>query len=281
MIILKIICFILLAVLAVILLLLIMPLSVEFSFIGEELKYKIRYSFLNFYDSEGNGIIFMLMKKKSAEADKKPDSADSRAEKRKKPETSGDSDEKKAVKESQSGDAVTEKKDTPESAAADKASEKTEDKDDELKKSEEKKTLGDRVDFFMKLWSCAKRPVRKIFKGFHISKVYIDFLVADEDAYKCAMRYGQVCALTYNLLAQFSQLFSVKFKTVDIQCGFGKEKSRWDGSFNIWFLPVTAVISGVWFLITYIFRVYLPGKSADKRTRKSAEKQKTQPEGGM
>lgn len=281
MIILKIIGFILLAVLAVILLLLLMPLSVEFSFIGEELKYKIRYSFLNFYDSEGKGIILMLMKKKSAESDKKPDSADSRAEKQKKSEAAGDSDEKKAVKESQSGDAVTEKKDTPESAAADKASEKTEDKNNEENNSERKKTLGDRVDFFMKLWSCAKRPVRKIFKGFHISKVYIDFLVADEDAYKCAMRYGQACALTYNLLAQFSQLFSVKYKTVDIQCGFGKEKSRWDGSFNIWFLPVTAVISGAWFLITYIFRVYLPGKSADKRTRKSAEKQKTQPEGGM
>lgn len=281
MIILKIIGFILLAVLAVILLLLLMPLSVEFSFIGEELKYKIRYSFLNFYDSEGNGIILMLMKKKSAESDKKPDSADIKPEKRRKSEAADDSDEKKAVKESQSGDDAAEQMDNTEKAAADKASENTENKKNKEKDSEEKKTLGDRVDFFMKLWSCAKRPVRKIFKGFHISKVYIDFLVADEDAYKCAMRYGQVCALTYNLLAQFSQLFSVKYKTVDIQCGFGKEKSRWDGSFNIWFLPVTAVISGAWFLITYIFRVYLPGKSADKRTRKSAQKQKTQPEGGM
>ncbi len=281
MIILKIIGFILLAVLAVILLLLLMPLSVEFSFIGEELKYKIRYSFLNFYDSEGKGIILMLMKKKSAESDKKPDSADIKPEKRRKSEAADDSDEKKAVKESQSGDDAAEQMDNTENAAADKASENTENKKNKEKDSEEKKTLGDRVDFFMKLWSCAKRPVRKIFKGFHISKVYIDFLVADEDAYKCAMRYGQVCALTYNLLAQFSQLFSVKYKTVDIQCGFGKEKSRWDGSFNIWFLPVTAVISGAWFLITYIFRVYLPGKSADKRTRKSAQKQKTQPEGGM
>lgn len=281
MIILKIIGFILLAVLAVILLLLLMPLSVEFSFIGEELKYKIRYSFLNFYDSEGKGIILMLMKKKSAESDKKPDSADIKPEKRRKSEAAGNSDEKKAVKESQSGDDAAEQMDKTENAAADKASENTENKKNKEKDSEEKKTLGDRVDFFMKLWSCAKRPVRKIFKGFHISKVYIDFLVADEDAYKCAMRYGQVCVLTYNLLAQFSQLFSVKYKTVDIQCGFGKEKSRWDGSFNIWFLPVTAVISGAWFLITYIFRVYLPGKSADKRTRKSAQKQKTQPEGGM
>ncbi|MCI6561828.1 MAG: hypothetical protein MR434_10585 [Ruminococcus sp.] len=280
MIILKIIGYILLAVLALILLLLIMPLSVEFSFIGEELKYKIRYSFMNFYDSDGKGIILMLMKKKSAKADKKNDSADIKPEKRKKSEFAGDSDEKKAAKKSQTGYDNAEQMDTTENAAADKASEKTEDKKKKEKDSEEKKTLGDRVDFIMKLWSCAKRPVRKIFKGFHISKIYIDFLVVDEDAYICAMRYGQICALTYNLLAQFSQLFSVNFKTVDIQCGFGKEKSRWDGSFNIWFLPVTAVISGVWFLITYIFRVYLPDKSADKRTRKSAEKQKTQPEGG-
>ena len=224
MIILKIIGFILLAVLAVILLLLLMPLSVEFSFIGEELKYKIRYSFLNFYDSEGKGIILMLIKKKSAESHKKPDSADIKPEKRRKSAAADDSDEKKAVKEAQSGDDAAEQMDNNEKAAADKASENTENKKNKEKDSEEKKTLGDRVDFFMKLWSCAKRPVRKIFKGFHISKVYIDFLVADEDAYKCAMRYGQVCALTYNLLAQFSQLFSVKYKTVDIQCGVGKVK---------------------------------------------------------
>lgn len=281
MIILKIILFILLAVLAVILLLLIMPLSVEFSFIGEELKYKIKYSFLNFYDSEGNGIILRLMKKKPAEVEMKAASPDSSSESKKKSMDIADEPEKKAVSEPQSSNAVTEEKNTPESAAADKTSEKTEDENSEAEKSGKKKTLGDRVGFFMKLWSCAKRPVRKIFKGFHISNIYIDFLVADEDAYKCAMQYGQVCAVTYNLLAQFSNLFSVKYKTVDIQCGFGKEKSRWDGSFNIWFLPVTAVISGAWFLITYIFRVYLPGKSADNRTRKSAEKQKNQPEGGM
>ena len=65
MIILKILLFILLAVLGVILLVLIMPVGGEVSFIGGKLKFKVKLWIINVMDSEGGGILGWLKKRKS------------------------------------------------------------------------------------------------------------------------------------------------------------------------------------------------------------------------
>ncbi len=265
MIVLKIILFILLAVLGIILLLLILPVGADISFIGEKLSYKVKYAGINLLDSEGGGALSSLMKEKSPKKEKKP-----------KTEKSRSAEENNAP--------VQENTPTVETAGEENTAQETEGQSESETPTEEKKpkkTLGEKVGFVIDIWNSAKRPLGKILKGFHFSKLYIDFLVADEDAYKCALNYGRVCTVVYNVLSVFSRLFTVKFQTVDITAGFACSKSRWDISFSLRFRPITAVISGIWFLVTYIFRVFLPDLREKRKKKKAIMKQKAQPQGGM
>lgn len=271
MIVLKIILFILLAVLGIILLLLVLPVGADISFIGEKLSYKVKYAGINLLDSEGGGALGALMKDKNPEKEKKSKSKKSRS-----------ASEDKASDEAEEDSLLKEQ--TEAEAQEENTAQETEGQSESETPTEEKKpkkTLGEKVGFVIDIWNSAKRPLRKILKGFHFSKLYIDFLVADEDAYKCALNYGRVCTVVYNVLSVFSRLFTVKFRTVDITAGFACKKSRWDISFSLRFRPITAVISGIWFLITYIFRVYLPDLREKRKKRKAIMKQKTQPQGGM
>ena len=284
MIVIKIILFILLAVLGIILLVLILPVQAQFSFIGGKLNYKLKYAFVNVMDSEGGGLVPKLTKGKKKKPKKKKED---KSETDGKTEIKAEKDEIKVEivgekadeeKDKKSEETLTEEKTSAESE--EKSDEKTEDKKSEKKKK--KKSLGEIFELISGIWYAAKRPLRKILKGFRFTGVYIDFLIANEDAYKCALNYGRVCGVLYNVLAQMSILFTVKLKTVDVECGFAQEKSRWDAAAKLTFVPMTAVIAGIWFLITYIFRVFLPQKrQAKKQAKKAAEMQKTQPQGGM
>lgn len=272
MIVLKIILFILLAVLGIILLLLILPVGADISFIGEKISYKVKYAGINLLDSEGGGALSALMKEKSPEKEKKPKSGKSKS-------TSEDNASDEA--EAQAENTAQETGEQSDAKAENTAQETEGQSEAPTEEKKPKKTLGEKVGFVIDIWNSAKRPLRKILKGFHFSKFYIDFLVADEDAYKCALNYGRVCTAVYNVLSVFSRLFTLKFRTVDITAGFACSKSRWDISFSLRFRPITAVISGIWFLITYIFRVYLPDLREKRKQKKAMMKQKTQPQGGM
>lgn len=259
MIVLKITAIVLLAVLGLVIVLLLLPLRAQLSFIGEEFEYKVKYAFINIIDSGGGGIARRFMpengKDKGKSTGKETGGAKetgSAAGKKEKPEA-GKSAEK------------SEKEKTPDKSAK----EKTTDKPEKDETGENGKTLGDKVGFLMDIWHCAKHPARRLFKGFHITQIYIDFVVADEDAYKCALNYGRISGLVYNALAQISNFFTADFKSVDIVAGFAKDKSKWDAGANVTFLPFTAVIAGIWFLVTYLFRVYLPNRRNEKKAAKT------------
>lgn len=275
MIILKIILFILLAVLGIILLVLFLPVSAEVSFIGEKVSYRVRYAFVNLLDSEGKGVLGFLAKdgKENKPPDKSGEKSGSTAQTDTFPEQKKDKKRDKNEKKSAKRPEAEKKSETKESVSGKSSGEPQ--KKTETKSAE---TLGGKVRFLMDIWGSARRPLRKILRGFHINDVYIDFLVADEDAYNCAIKYGRICTALYNALAKFEGLFTVRYKTVDVECGFGKDKCRWDAGCKVHFLPITAVISGIWFLITYIFRIYIPDK---RKNKKSAEKRNVQPQGGM
>ncbi|MDE5556824.1 MAG: hypothetical protein K2J32_03895, partial [Ruminococcus sp.] len=98
--------------------------------------------------------------------------------------------------------------------------------------------------------------------------VYIDFIVANEDAYKCAVNYGIVSSAVYNLLAWFGELFTVSYKTVDIRSGFSLKKSQWDASCKVDFRLYTLVVSILWFLLAYLFKISIPKKQGRKKSGK-------------
>ena len=298
MIILKILLWIILAVLGIILLILWLPIRAEAAFLGNKLTYKLKYSFLLLYDSDKRGLIAWYLrrkKKKDTEAGQDDFSPDE--------DISGDEDTSDI--EEMSADTVpdtTEKPEeqtsvTPEEAPAEESAPAAETAEEELpeeepekpekpkkekhkKKKKEKdeiefpKTLIDKADFVLDIWRAADRPILRIFKGVKLHELYIDFIIANEDAYKCALNYGRISGAAYNVLGWLGVLFNVKLKTVDINAGFGLDKSRWDASGKLSVRPITVVIAGAALLITYLFRYFIPYKLQERKLKKQAVRQK-------
>lgn len=313
MIVLKILLFILLAVLGLILLVLIMPVGGEMSFIGGKLKYKVNLWFINVMDSDGGGILGWLKKRKSKKKKSgKPKSKKIRSKKKKEkkspeqppvqisaPDGTASAAEETADKPEEEPAAVsssTLKSDEPvlgtdlsendendydipgeDSGESDDKSEKKKKKskdDPDDDGGDEKKPLSDKIDKLIDIWGSARNPLCLIFKAFKFSDLYIDFVIANEDACKCALNYGRLSAVTYRGLALLSRIFTVRLKTVDVQPGFGMKKGKFDAAFRLRFRVGTFVIAGLWFLITYIFRVFIPGKLRSRKEKKSAAVQK-------
>lgn len=283
MIILTVLLYVLLAVLSVagvvLILALCLPATAEVSFIDGKLKYTVNYSFLKLLDSDGKGFLKRRKKKKKSESEdlSEPDfNAD-------------DCEEDYNIYEDSPEDDIDIDMDFPEENADEypetevsgeqeensmrsekirriKEKKSAESKEDSDKpESEKSKTISDKIDFLIDIWDIAGRPLLKVFRGFHIKNVYIDFIVANEDAYKCALAYGTVCNTVYNGLAWLGELFTVSYETVDIRCGFSLKKSQWDASCKVSFRLYHLVGAGIWFLAMYIFKIFIPNKRKNNK----------------
>ncbi|MBR1592716.1 MAG: hypothetical protein IJ666_06885 [Ruminococcus sp.] len=276
--ILRVILWILLAVLGIIVLACIFPISAKVSYIDEKLSYKAAYWIVPLINSDGGGLLNRLRRRrKKPSKDDDNDNEDNDfddiddiddIEIEEVPELSEHPDDENIPGED------SDETDIPEEDITEYMNDEDLTEEPEEESSEKKgKSLGDKLELISNIWEAADRPVLKIFKGFHFSDIYIDFIVANEDAYKCAVNYGMVSGTVYNLLAWLGALFTLRFKTVDINAGFALKKSRWDISAKVKFRLGTLVIAGIWFLITYLFKIYIPNKISTKksRTAQSAE----------
>lgn len=319
MIVLKILLYILLAVLGIILLVLITPAGGELSYIDGKFSYKVKLWIINIMDSDGGGLYNWWKKRKAAKADKpkKPKKEkpvkEKKSRKKKKErdeyewekelddipvndpeadmlpaETASQDSTASSAEETDHTDSLSEEAGEEEAPKKKKDKKKKKKKDEDFdedffdedddsadkSQDEDKKSLSDKIEFIVGIWESAQRPLLKIFKGFKLRDLYIDFVIADEDAYDCAMKYGKYSALVYNGIAFFSQLFTVRLKTIDVRPQFGVSKGRWDAAGKLSFRLGTVVIAGAWFLMTYIFRTFIPGKLRKRKLKKSAARQK-------
>lgn len=286
MIILKVLLYVLLAVLGIAGVVLILasclPAAAEVSFIDGRFTYKVNYSFLKLLDSDGKGFLKRRKKKKKSKPENFSESEDRADDSGEDdymdfPEDDIDIDMDADFPENDSDEDVeTEISGEPDEnnmrsekirRIKEKKSGKSEEVFDEpdKEKSGSSKTVSDKIDFLIDIWDIAGRPLLKVFKGFHLKNVYIDFIVADEDAYKCALVYGTVCNTVYNSLAWLGELFTVSYETVDIRCGFSLKKSQWDASCKVSFRLYHLAIAGVWFAATYFFRIFIPKKRKNKK----------------
>ena len=295
MIVLKILLWIFLVILGLIVLVCAVPADVDFSYIDGKMKYRIKLWFFDLMDSSKEGFLDKRKRKKKLKAEKKrkeavPDSVEEysppdEAERVQEddeladmydiadeddvpPETADEPIADEPVKENKKKDKKKKKKE----AAEDELPDDWDDGEDD--DGEEKKSIGQKLEKLGNIWLAAKNPASMIFKGFKFRNFYIDFIIANEDAYKCALSYGRYSTLIYCGLAQFSRLFTIRFKTVDIQPGFGLDKGRWDTSFSVRFRLGTAVIAGIWFIAVYLFRVIIPGKLKKRKEKRTAAVQK-------
>ena len=308
MIVLKILLYILLVVAAIVLFVLIVPAGGEYSYIDGKFRFKLKLWFINLIDSEGGGLYYWWKKRKANKKDKpekpkKPKPVKSKKSKKKKKQREqyewekeledipvndpeADAAENTAETVIEATGETSEKsemiKKSEESENADTSSDKKKknsddeygdiyDEDDD---DDEKSSVSDKIEKIICLWESAQRPALKIMKGFRIYDLYIDFVIADEDAYKCALKYGRYSTAVFNGLAFFSEIFTIRFKTVDVRPQFGASKGRWDTSGKLAFRLGTTVIAGAWLLITYLFRTFLPEKIRKRKMKKSAARQK-------
>lgn len=292
-----------LAVGAVILLLLLLPVSVQFAYIGNDITFKIKCWLLPVYDSDGKGIAAWVIKLIKKRIDKKKASKKDDGEEFFGDDTDVDdlqfeedaNDEIILVNEEadlaenpditadEKPEEKVEEKSAEESAKAEISEEKQEnDGENSEEKKKEKKIIKfakkmakkiienplEALEYVVDVFRAGIRPMLKIFKGIKIKRLYIDFVNADADAYNCALNYAYLCTGVYSILAVMSSLFTVKLKTVDINPGFGQNESRWDMSAKISFALITPVMAGIWFLITYIFKFFLPNLIQGRKLRK-------------
>lgn len=126
-----------------------------------------------------------------------------------------------------------------------------EDKRDKKKKKEPKEPLSEKIDKIINIiekvkiiWSVSKKWLAHIFKYIYIEELMVDFVIADEDAYKAAMNYGKINATIYNFINFIRTFFTVTIKTVDILCDFDKKEPQYDFSLKITVRPAT-ILSAV------------------------------------
>lgn len=267
MIILKILLWIILAVLGIILLFLILPFSADLSYIDNKFNYKVKYCFFTVFSSDGKNLLSKFRKKS-----KKPESSDF-------PESSEpdeditlteeyDEEEYDDIIYADNTEPESVQEESVETVDTEEIKEKTEKKSEKTQSKEKEKISDNRIEFLLNLIRSADRPFIHLCKGIKLSDIYIDFVVADEDAYRCALNYGKISGTVYNLLGWCSTVFSVKFRTVDVIPDFKSSKNRWDMSSKISFRLITLVNAGIYFLITYIFRFLIPEKRQKKKLKK-------------
>lgn len=280
MIVLKILMWILLVILGIILLVLILPVSAKASFIGGKFSYSVKLFFLPVINSDKKGIADRLRNLKKKKKKKAPDEKKEDMPLEDEPESDIPEDDLPEGSAEEPAETVVPDKDKDEKP--DKQQDATDeiddteindieindddfdgDEEDDISEKEEKKKKIS-IDFIIDLWEAADRPVLKIFKGIKFSELYIDFAIANEDAYKCALNYGRISGAIYQLLGWMSVLFNVKLKTVDIIPAFAMKKSRFDVSAKVSLCLITPVIAGIWFLIIYLFKVFIPARKKKK-----------------
>ena len=293
MIILKILLWIILAVFGIIFLILLLPVRAEVSYIDKKLTYKVKYSLLLLYNSDKKGLIPWYLKWRKEKEAQNPEEDDSPVVDEISDTPDISADDVPDLEKEDTEETVTEVSETPAEipeeekkteetteniTAEEEISEEDDKKDKKSDKKEDKpkreKDILEKLDIVLDMWRAADRPVLKILKGVKFHELYIDFIVANEDAFTCAMEYGSISGTIYNVLGWMGVLFNVKLKTIDIVPGFALKESRWDAAGKLCVRPITAVIAGIQFLITYSIRYFIPYKLQERKLNKHAARQK-------
>lgn len=275
MIVLKILLWIILAVLAFILLLLVIPVGIEIAYIDKKVTCKIVYGFINLYGSDKKGILVKFIekrRKKKADTDDSEDFDDNI-------DMAFEDDIEEVLMPEPDEIYNNDETDDTETVAAETVKEKDKPKEKKSTEKEHESKIDkltekidryeDKIEKVLDVLYSAERPLVRICKGFKFSRIYIDFMIAGEDAYKCALNYGRISGAVYNLLGWISTVCTADFRTVDIFPDFNAKENRWDVSARLSFRLITLIVAGIQFLITYIFKFFIPQKRYEKKLKKS------------
>lgn len=232
------------AIIAVFALLLAADIRVEIKYIGAKLDFRVKYLFIQIFPMKPKKVKKINTKKVAEDVESTAvNTADEAAE--------VGADEVKA--EESSNKTL-------------QSQEKSEEKTEKRKLTDKLDELSETIRKIKLIWQYSEKSLKKIFNGIHFSNFYVDFVIAGSDAYKTAVDYGYISALTYNAIGLLRSLFRINFKTVDVTCDFNGTESVYDCSaaarLSLW-TGLTAALTVLWHILIHKNEIFSDGKSSE------------------
>ncbi len=200
---------------------------------------------------------------------------DPKPKKKKKPKKNKKEKKKKAEKTPAPSE---EKTDTP-SVQADAAESSAETAEPEKggkakKEKKPKKKLDIDLDMIMDYVRSASPPIKRLFKKIRWYDVYVDWVVASDDAAKTAITYGSICSVLYPFFEWLTTYFTAHVKEIHIEADFSKEKSDIFAYFVLKLRLSTALACVIW-LAWRVLKTYMKYNQQPTQTKpKKASKKK-------
>lgn len=146
---------------------------------------------------------------------------------------------------------------------------------DEKQKKKKKKFTLDDVQMVMDYVESAWPPVKKLFKKIRWYDVYVDWVVASDDAAKTALMYGGICSFLYPFFKWLTTYFTAHVKEVSVEPDFSKEKQDIFIYFVLKLRLSTALACIIW-LAWRVLKTYLKYNQSSTPAQKSKKKSKKQ-----
>lgn len=138
--------------------------------------------------------------------------------------------------------------------------------------SKKKKTLKERFAVYLEKWEqikphipAGKKAVRRFIKSIRIDDLYLRYLVTDEDAYECAMKYGKTNMVIYDALGVLSALVTVRIKKIDILTKFNCDETDYELSCKVKTRPSTLLAISVACLCRVIVVYFKQSRAENKK----------------
>lgn len=213
---------VLLVVLIILAVIIYLPVCLEFKYIDGDLKYRVTYAFITFYPKKSK-------KKKSKKKSTKSANAKDTSKTDKPKKSKAVTEDSKSESESEEDTKSSEKSETKEK---DKQKEKSKAKDGKKSKDADMDFI-QTIDMVLDIFKAIKVNLGKFIKSFKVTDLYVDFTVANEDAYECALNFGKLNIAVYNILAYLDNNIKVKKKSINIVPKYNSSDSKYDISFKV------------------------------------------------
>lgn len=130
------------------------------------------------------------------------------------------------------------KKREKQKAKKEKKREKLRKKREKLRKKEE---LREKIALVKRLIASSGKGLKRILKGIRFKGLYLKLDIADEDAAKCAIKYGKIGAAVYDGLSFLRTFFTVTVEKIELNCRYYTDKSDCTARGTITLRPATAI----------------------------------------
>ena len=217
-------------VLILLIVLLWLPVYLDFKYIDGSLDCKVKYAMFTLYsvtepNKYGLNRLKSIKKKKTSKSKHKSKTKNKSNQSNSKPSTNS-SDVKSKPKSSTS-------KPKSDSKATSKTEVKTKSKSKVSTDSMDFEDLISNLDIVLDILKIIVSKLGVFIKSLKVKDLYIDFLVADEDACECALKFGKINAILYPTLSILNQYVKIKKKKISIQPKYNSNVGVYDVSFKV------------------------------------------------